>query len=199
MWRILTCLSIFFAMLPVTPNAIAEETSAYTKLDLNRNCRKLEEYEQGVTLICDGYRDYPVYFSEGDLRQMVRFGEVRSHLGQWESFGEFNHVNDTIEWRLEKGEPFATILRWFIENTGEDGNVSAERKGQVLVVSTVGTSARPGSCVVGYVDARANSNANELARELADTKAREFRCIAEKAEFSGKRGRFSGNPTSYFE
>jgi len=199
MWRMNLILVTLFATIWATPSAIGQETSTYTKLDLDGNCRKLEEYELGLALVCEGYKDHPVYFSEGDLRQMVRFGNIRSQLGQWESFGEFNYANDTIEWRLENGKPFATILRWFIENTDDIGNVAGERKGQVLVVSTVASQEVPVSCVVGYIDARANNNANLLARKLADTKARNFNCSVDKAQFVGKRGKFSGHPTSYFE
>jgi hypothetical protein len=35
-------------------------------------------------------------------------------------------------------------------------------------------------CHIGYIDARANPNANELAREIADMHARSFRCATDK-------------------
>jgi hypothetical protein len=44
-----------------------------------------------------------------------------------------------------------------------------------------------GVCHVGYVDARANPDANELARKLADEKARTFRCGIDKAQSVGNR------------
>ena len=43
-----------------------------------------------------------------------------------------------------------------------------------------------GVCHVGYVDARANANANELAQQLADQKARGFKCGADKPNVAGK-------------
>lgn len=172
---------------------------AYTKLDLDNECVFHSEYEAGASAYCSGYKGFPVHFAEGDLRQMVRFGHVANLDGQWESFGQFNAVGDTIEWRLENGKPFATILRWFIENTDNDGNVSDQTRGQVLVISTVATHQNPRSCVVAYVDARANSNANFLARQLADQMAPSFICGTDTPRFHGSRGSLSGEPNRFFE
>jgi hypothetical protein len=41
-------------------------------------------------------------------------------------------------------------------------------------------------CHVGYVDALANVNANELAREIADKHARDFICGKDKPVVLGK-------------
>ncbi len=193
-------LLIFSALLMTTAAALSAE-SAYTKLNLDRDCVFHDEYELGASAYCNGFKGYPVHFSEGDLRQMVRFGHMNSVLGQWESFGQFNRINDTIEWRLENGKPYATILRWFIENTNDNGEVTKATEGQVLVVSKVADRHYdiPASCVVGYVDALANSNANIIAREIADTLAKNFRCINDEARFHGARGKLSGDPVSNFE
>jgi hypothetical protein len=40
---------------------------------------------------------------------------------------------------------------------------------------------------VGYVDARANPDANALARKLADERARSFKCVVDKPDFVGNR------------
>ena len=175
------------------------QESVYTKIDLQKDCVFHSEYEQGGSAYCSGYKGYPVHFDEGDLRQMVRFGHIQSLEGQWESFSPFNRINDTIEWRVNDKKPYAAILRWFLENSNPDGEYTKELEGQVLVVSTVASHSKPVSCVVGYVDARANSNANELARNLADESARGFTCGEDKPEFNGKRGDLAGDPVSYFE
>jgi len=73
----------------------------------------------GLTATCSGYTGYPVIFSEGDLRQMVRFGHIAKLGDQWESFGQFNRANDTIEWRIKDKKPYAAILRYFIENSNK--------------------------------------------------------------------------------
>jgi len=144
-------------------------------------------------------KGYPVHFAEGDLRHMVQFGHIGSIEGQWESFSQFNHINDTVEWRLNKNLPYAAILRWFIENSNENGEYSNELKGQVLVVSTVASHASPQSCVVGYVDARANKNANAIARNVADKFARGFKCGTDTPKFHGKRGESAGTPSRSFQ
>ena len=194
MWRIAN----FIILLFVTSPAHAQE-SAYTKINFGKTCTIIDQYEQGLNAICSGYTGYPILFSEGDLRQMVRFGHVTKLGAQWESFGEFNRANDTVEWRLKDKKPYAAILRYFIENSNQNGEYTKKLEGQVLVVSTVGTYDKPTSCVVGYVDAREHKQANLMAQQIADTKAESFICGKDKPEFSGKRGRFSGSPTSYFE
>jgi hypothetical protein len=65
-------------------------------------------------------------------------------------------------------------LRWNTSSLDENAN---QVRGQVLVV----TRLAPGPvCHIGYIDARANPNANELAREIADMHARSFRCATDK-------------------
>ncbi|MEO0909498.1 MAG: hypothetical protein AAFX96_03895, partial [Pseudomonadota bacterium] len=56
----------------------------------------------------------------------------------------------------------------------------------------------PTSCVVGYVDARANKGANVLARKLADERAESFVCASDKPQIIGKKGRYFGNPVNSF-
>lgn len=179
-------------------------TSAYSKLDIVLDCMwdsldhlSEDEREQmlGNSAICTGYGQIPVHFSEFDIRQYVAFGDVGPDDRTPGGFGEFNRINDTIEWRLYDGEPFATILRWFIENTDPDtGATERALEGQVLVVSTVATPDNPVSCPIAYVDAMANRNANELARDAADRLAMDFRCGTDHPYFVGERGPLSGSP-----
>jgi hypothetical protein len=68
----------------------------------------------------------------------------------------------------------------------EDGTV----RGEVLVVTRLGPG---GVCHVGYVDGRQNPNADDLAREIADKRARRFRCGKDKPIVLGDKGPgFSG-------
>ena len=190
--------SIFLiAFLSLTPALAAE--SVYTKLNLDKDCTWHSTYELGASAYCQGHKGYPVHFSEGDLRQMVRYGYPASILGQWESFAQFNRINDTIEWRVKDNIPYAAILRRFIENTDNNGNTSKAREGQVLVVSKVASHEQPYSCVIGYVDAKANRNANQLARDIADELAFSFKCLEDEAKFRGNVGPHAGTPVSNFE
>lgn len=171
--------------------------SSYTDLDLDA-CETLAEDPMGVSLKCDGYGEFPVYFKEGDLRQSVIFGKVDRELIEvaFESFSAFNRVNTKIEWRLNgAGTPVAAILRWFIENPGPSGSPSPESTGQVLVISRVGTAAYPGSCFVGMVDAKATANANRVARQVADDIADTFDCGMQPPEWYGKRGDLTSEHT----
>lgn len=172
------------------PKAILANDSVYTDLDLD-NCQTLAEDPMGVSLKCKGYRGEPVYFKEGDLRQSVFYGRVDQELidGGFESFAAFNHVNTKVEWRLgDDGKPFAAILRWFIDNPGPDGGSTRESRGEILVVSRVGTADYGGSCMVALVDAKANPDANALARQMADDTASDFACGMQEPEWVGKRG-----------
>ena len=187
---------LFFALMQGTVSA---GESAYTKLNLERDCSFHSSYEAGGSAYCTGYNGYPVHFDEGDLRQMVRFGHIARLEGQWESFGQFNQVNDTIEWRLKKSLPYAAILRWFIENANHEGKPDKANLGQVLVVSTVASHENPFSCVVGYVDAKANSDANEIARRVADEIATGFVCGSDQPKYHGNRGNLSGNPSRHYD
>jgi len=164
--------------------------SAYSKLDWQGGCRIVEKApaDEGnwVRLICSGYGNAPVLVDEGDDRVSLDYGAVAGP-GQWESFGAFNRVNETIEWRLDGGRPFATIHRWFVD----DGN-GDER--QVLVVSTVSEAGEP-SCMAGFVDANANPSANLIARGLADMGARNFRCGIDRPSWVGTTSARTPRPT----
>jgi hypothetical protein len=60
-----------------------------------------------------------------------------------------------------------------------------EIKGQVLVVTRLGPG---GVCHVGYVDGRANTDANALAQKIADENARKFKCGVDKPSVMGNKG-----------
>lgn len=173
-------------------------TSTYTKIDIEQSCHQISKYELGATFKCKGYKGIPIYFSEGDLRQSVVYGFANPEKLPWQSFGEFNHISGTVEWRIHNNQPVAAIMRWFIENTNTDtGETGKEDRGQVLVVSKIIAHEGEKSCPVGYVDARANKNANILARKIADTLAADFDCTHDVAKFHGKRGKTSGSPVHY--
>lgn len=185
------------------PAALAEGavSSIYSKLDFETGCIPVATDEVGGSFSCAGHGGYGILFSEGDLRQSVFFGHLGDWYaaGAWESFGPFNHTGDTVEWRLRDGVPFATILRWFIENPDpETGAPDEAHRGQVLVVSKVGQPGAGEACVVGYVDALANPQANELAREVADTVAEGFTCRTDMPAFHGDRGPLAGDPVRSF-
>ena len=189
---------VLLACLPLGPAFAANtNTSVFTPLDLEKGCEFTQSDAMGGTALCGGYQTYPVHFAEGDLRQMVQFGRVDAPFEPWQSFSEFNRVHTVVEWRLQGSVPIAAILRWFIENPDEAaGHPTKKTEGQVLVISTVGTEQQPTSCVIAYVDARANTDANRLAQRVADRLGPHFTCGKDVPSFHGNRGQFSGNPTA---
>jgi hypothetical protein len=173
--RNLIGLSLFLPLLAAIP-AAAENLSVYSKIDLDA-CREIppapdDPLESGAWW-CDGYAGIPVYVSEGDLRFFVSYGEnAPDELAAKTTLPAFNHIGETIEWRLDPdGRPFATILRFFTE-TGDGAPDD-----QVLVLTRLGGPGQ--TCHIGYVDARANPDANALAREVVDNGAAEFDCDRE--------------------
>jgi hypothetical protein len=169
--------------------------SSYSKLDFDRHCtfeqpKSEEEAGMGAEGVCRIPGAPVIHFAEGDLRQSAGFGAPKL----FESFGQFNRMNQTIEWRSAEGAPYAAIVRFFIENMDPaTGSVEKSREGQVLVVHRVAQNPGDTTCIVGMVDARANSKANELARQLADTMAIGFRCGSDRAEYHGKVGPYAGD------
>jgi hypothetical protein len=178
----------------VAAPALAQSTaSAVTKLDLDK-CRHTagkaeEDYGEWR---CQGYGGIPVHISAGDQRSYVSFGRnAKKELAAQQTLTSFNGEGDSIEWRGVRGaggklKPFATIMPWSTTVSGGDEPV----RGRMLVVTRLGPS---GVCHVGYVDAKANDDAETLARKIADETARPFKCGSDKPQILGKRGPgFSG-------
>ena len=178
-------------------SALAAE-SAYTDTTLDK-CENLltnpdqVDVDMGTTAMkCAGYKGYPFYFDENDVRQSTYFGYLSQKIldGAGETFEVFNHIGDKIEWRLDdKGVPRATILRYTMENMNPvTYDPDPALYGQILVVSRVGQPDDMTGCVTAYIDALANKDANEMARKLADGQAPTFACGKEKPVFHGKIG-----------
>ena len=198
MFRFFPVILVSLHALPVHAQTV---TSEYTKLDVGDACTTFEADELGASFACPGYEGYGILFSEYDLRMSIFYGYVGEWYaeGAWESFQSFNAVNDTVEWRLHDGVPRASILRWFIDHPDPDtGSPSERTRGQVLVVSKVAQPGTGEGCIMAYVDARANSDANMLARQAADTLLPTFRCRIDVPAYLGSEGRFAGFPSRTF-
>jgi hypothetical protein len=156
--------------------------SVYTKFDAKK-CRhtKGTEVEDYGSWLCPGYGGLQVRLSAGDQRMFVSYGPWKDSLAAAQTFPGFNDVYEgTVEWRIEKPtsgkpRPFATILRWNLMTAEDQEKATGPTKatGRMLVVTRLEPG---GSCHVGYVDARANPDANTLARKIADEQARNFKC-----------------------
>lgn len=167
-------LAVFAAVVALTTGNGTAETieSTYTKIQL-QNCVQLETAAEegtfGGSWECPGYKGQSVYVAEGDLRMFVSFGpSAADEPAAGQTLPNFNTVNDTLEWRLRDGQPFATILRWF-PSYGDGG-----KTGSVLIVTQLKAGGE--TCQIARVDAQTNKNANVLARQAADTMAGQFDC-----------------------
>jgi hypothetical protein len=177
----ITALGLALAMLGAAP-ALAQSgfESAYTDLNLD-DCLVISSDDFGSVWACPGYKGYPLRVAEGDLRFFLSYGfGAEDEPAAEQTAPPFNTLGPKIEWRLSNASgrfmPIATIVRYLTEKEGGEG------QGQVLAV----TQLVPGAtCHIAYIDATANSNANEMARQAADEKAGSHDC-AEEPEIIGE-------------
>lgn len=148
-------------------------SSVYT--DLNKDCRNaLKSVGEGqdMPLRCKGYGGYKI---------SIGFSAMASHLSVDSLDDKYSNVLATqpisydqekgrkIEWRLADGKPFAVILRIFKykdENAGTLEYFSEQnRTGEFLLVKGL-----KGHEKIDFeVDVKGGGNANEKARQLADS------------------------------
>ena len=137
---------------------------AYTPLDLAKCSHKPgREVEDYGSWRCAGYDGNFVFVSAGDQRTYISYGPnaanepSRPARRSRRSTARARPSNGASSAGTASRVPFATILRWNTTVTQDNGD---SVRGQVLVVTRLGPG---GVCHVGYVDGRANPNANELA------------------------------------
>lgn len=173
--------ALLLALAAAAPAQAQTMSSVYTELNVEKSCTVFAKAEEGdgdwASLVCDGWRGYPVLIQYSDLRESLFYGHppAGDMAPAWESFGAFNNTGPTIEWRLERrGDdqiPVATIHRWFVSDPE-----NADENVQVLVVEKVGQPYERDGCAMAYVVATGNANANEKAQDLADKLATSFEC-----------------------
>jgi len=182
------CPAVLALLLAASPAAAQTIESALTDFDPSK-CRHTpgqveEDYGEWR---CRGYGGIRIWMGAGDQRVMISFGRrAQKEPAARETLASFNGEGRKIEWRLERGagkkRAFAAIMRWSTTKPDENGDPV---RGEMLVVTRLG----PGAvCHVGYVDARANANADDLARAIADRHARGFRCRRDKPVVLGEKG-----------
>lgn len=155
--------------------------SAYTDINLDK-CLLLQADDFGASWACPGYKGYPLKVAEGDLRFILSYGfnQAKEPLGG-QTLPPFNHLGPKMEWRLSNASgrwmPIATIVRYFTQNPE-----TSEETNEVLVVTQLVDGQ---TCHIAYIDALANTDANELARQAAD-KAGSFDCVNDAVDIPGK-------------
>ena len=146
-------------------------TSAYTTLNLDA-CEIVSVAHAGegdwVNRRCPGRGGITLFVSEDDARFDVDAGVDN---GEWESASQLHELGPQLEWRIERGRPFALIYRYIIAEAMPGGR-------SMLAVESIGRSGRPG-CLIALINATPNANAR--ARQIADSRARTFRCGRDQA------------------
>ncbi len=166
-------------------------SSSYTST-APKDCRTVGKPSEsgGTTQVCPGKSGFVVLIAEDDLRETVSVGRDRAAAAKepaaeaW--FAPFNSTEHKVEWRTANGKPFAIIQRWHIADGSDlDKDGRPNTKAMLMV-----TRLPPGAvCHVAYVDAKANPDANELARNAADELARDFQCGKDQVKIVGQSGR----------
>lgn len=178
--RLFSSLLAACAALILAVPAQAAFNSAYTDINLDE-CLVLDADDFGASWACPGYKGYPMLVSEGDLRFSIRYGFNIDKEPRGQTLGPFNELGPRLEWRLSNASgrwlPVATIVRYHTADP-ETG----ENKGQVLVVTQL---VEGNTCHIAYIDARANPDANELARQAADASG-DFDCASSEPETIGE-------------
>jgi hypothetical protein len=140
--------------------------------------------------ICRGKAGLVVFVSVDDLRETISIGRNRAEAAgepaaqAW--FGPFSSASPRVEWRIAGSLPFAIIQRWQIADQSDQDASGRPRDKVLLIVTRLSPG---GACHAAYVDASANPNANDLARQVADESARNFVCGKDQVRIVGNRGR----------
>lgn len=151
---------------------------------LATNCWPIDgskEAADNATRVCRGKANWVVLVNKDDGRETVSVGHNRVEAAKepaaQASFGPFKVALPSIEWRTAGNNPFAIIQRW--------RTADSDTKPMLVV-----TKLPPGAvCPVAYVDAAANPNADDLARQAADQIARDFKCGTDQPKVLGTSGR----------
>lgn len=151
------------------PAAAQLYNSAWTDLTFD-DCTVITTDDFGSTWACPGLKGLPVMVRESERRFRISYGLTSTaEKAADQTLPPVNTPAGEIEWRVSNAEgsykPFATIVKFDVEDAGES-------TGAVLVVTKIAPGA---TCHVAYVDA-ATPDAEKLARQAADEKARDFDC-----------------------
>jgi len=183
--------AVLLACAPVRAEELIS-TYTWTKPQLCRKTNRviIDGDEYASTRVCPGKAGYAVIVDDDDLRTTVTIrkkGKAKAVIAGG-SEGRFSSVHDTVEWRSVKGaaEPFAVIIRWSFRDPDDES-----KEGKDLPLLIVARLSPGPICQIALVDTTAEQDANALARQVADEKARDFKCNTDTAQLVGARGRAS--------
>lgn len=159
-----------------SPEPASTTSSDYSTLDIG-SCSEIDRATEGesVTWRCNGLQGIPYWVKLGDGRYDIDVGAQAER--DFATLGAFNDLGDTMEWRMDGGEPFAVIFRY--------RDVAMETPDRtVLAVEKIARNGQPG-CRIAHV-AGDTPAANERARNIADNEATAFQCGVDEPTFIGE-------------
>ncbi len=152
-----------------TETTNANYTSQYTDLRTQCQTPRNQGGSGHISTYCRGVGGYQIHIFDTATTMEINVQSTdrqRSiHLASQSL--SFNRNNSRVEWRIRDGKPFAVIMRASKYQLGEDGLIRYPevKTGEYLVVKGL-----PGYEHINYeVDTRRERNANEKARQMADT------------------------------
>jgi hypothetical protein len=137
-------------------------------------CKTIRSNDEFASSRCLGPNGYEVsIFDEGNINSLG-FGR----WGREDAVGDRNltwcganpWLGSRIEWRMTDGQPYAALVDTWRRLDCNDKSF------EEILVAKVTPS---GSCLIGLVNAR-TSNALDVARKLADSTGKHFRCNRDK-------------------
>jgi|GEM_PF-5650272 len=152
-------------------SALAAGTlSVPTELDFDQ-CTTISSNDFGTVRACPGYKGIPVMISDNNGRYAVSFGLTSTvEPAAKQPLPRPGYPDGAIVWRLAnptgKWAPVAAIVRYALD-AGEGGPA------EVLTVTRLGEGK---TCVVGYVDATASTDAALPVAEMMADKSAAFDC-----------------------
>jgi hypothetical protein len=165
--------------------------SRYTEL-VGGRCRFVSidrETNEDQVKRCPGHGGAEVETRSSHTRLFVSFRFSKSQVAKdvvaaWSA-------GKTLEWRgpkTNKGfQPYAAILRLLMKDPESE---TREADGEVLALIRVDPREAE-ACAMAFIDARANKDANALARVTADGLGPEFDCRSDKPQVAGARTRWT--------
>lgn len=168
--RTLLALSVLcLTALPAAAGDVA--SSRYVGFDLAK-CRQTEKPDGYVfegAWRCKGLAGYDMFFGGADARSFAGFGKsAANNCAYLKTFNGFNSMLSPVEFRLKGNQPIAAIERWSVV-------ADPEKPEQTITWLVVNKLKNGTSCQMHYV-AGSFPDANERAREVADSKVFDFDC-----------------------
>jgi hypothetical protein len=144
--------------------------SAYSRHDYER-CKRISDDDPIMERRCEGHAGIPVTWVSEPDSSSVSFGTEGAVGGEFDKRFTFAVAGNVIEWRgppvQGRVEPFAAIIRYQLCRA-IGGPCAPE-----LVVYRL--NGKRSSCIAATVNGR-RTDANAMAREVADSFARSFDC-----------------------